>query len=247
MDKEFFRTVMGARPALWQAILVFNGLQAVEGPQDATSLPLLESLTPQQNATLWSYPALRWAVQQAKVRQLWANMEAKQGAEQKGSKLKLFWDFAEESRRLALLPDAALKHLALVFGVATHATQLAQVVVRADRHFLQQELGEDMLLYALQRGRFQITPSPANTAVSGGAGGGTMLVQTKMLPQRIRDYGLWALHRIRADWPEELRARRNFAPEPSALAHVRAYTGLWNDIKKILLKEVAPSWTPCFD
>lgn len=231
MDRPFFRHLLGTKPALWQAMLVFNGLCCSPMPEDPPALP---GLTPEQTDQLRACPSLRGSVQHAL---LCAHKNTAHGSDA----VSPFWDFTEEPRRLALLPGDIRLRLALVFGVATHAALLARVVVRADLMVLQKELSEEMLRYALQRGCFQVTQAPALTQGYS---------PPQALVRNIRAYGLRALHRIRAGWPPTLLARCPLPPEPFAPQENRdeaACAVLWSDMKKILLKEVAPAWTPCFD
>lgn len=247
MYSQFLRDVLTSRPALCHAILAFNGLGGalpLAGPADSTvSLHQRQEnsppLPPALVASLSATPSLCAALQRASTTLT--------------PTARFFGDFAQESRRLALLPPAVLERLRLVFGVAAHAQHLSQIVVRSQQMLLRQEWGDELLDYALQRGRFQIRQAP-NSAPGDVPSHTVPRTQADLhaaLSTRIREYGAWALHRLSADWPEALRRpsadRPFFATPPTPARNAWNYPGLWKDVKKILLKEVAPAWTPCFD
>ena len=60
-------------------------------------------------------------------------------------------------------------------------------------------------------------------------------------------HGRVALGLIMAGWPQLLQNRAPVAALSDIAAPPDVQRGLWFDLKKVLLKEVAPSWAPCFD
>ena len=105
-------------------------------------------------------------------------------------------------------------------------------------------LGEELYRYALHRGQYQL--------------GGVRRLFARLHPslplaERCALHGSMALRLVASGWPAEL-ARRFFSKLPDAPltqdvpefgeAEIR---DVWIARKKLLLKEVAPAWTPCFD
>lgn len=177
-----------------------------------------------------------------------------------------FWDFAEESRRLALLPAPAVDRLALTFGAALHGNAFAVLVRRDDVLALRAALGEDLYAYGLHRGRYQLGGvrrhfSPLRDAERTGEG----------IARRIRTDGLTALGVCIARWPDVLRRRLVWPDSMSGISsgntsgditadiisgtsprwdearRQAAWPDIWFSLRKLLLKEVAPQWAPCFD
>lgn len=177
-----------------------------------------------------------------------------------------FWDFAEESRRLALLPAPAVDRLALTFGAALHGNAFAILVRRDDVLALRAALGEDLYAYGLHRGRYQLGGvrrhfSPLRDAERTGEG----------IARRIRADGLTALGVCIARWPDVLRRRLVWPDSMSGISsgntpdditadiisgtsprwdearRQAAWPDIWFSLRKLLLKEVAPQWAPCFD
>lgn len=71
--------------------------------------------------------------------------------------------------------------------------------------------------------------------------------------ERCALHGTMALLLIAGLWPEDVALRvRGRLPALPATAVLPSLTEeecheLWRGVKKLLLKEVAPSWAPCFD
>ena len=155
-----------------------------------------------------------------------------------------FWDYAEESRRLALLDAPALLGLCRVTGVVLHAPAIATVLLRDEVLPLRESLGEETYQYALQRGRYQL-------------GGVRRFFQWRdtdlPLAARCALHGNMALRLVAGLWPEDVALRVcDRLPELPETAALPSLTEeecheLWRGVKKLLLKEVAPSWAPCFD
>lgn len=221
VHKVFFAELLTGKNALLEAMLAFNAVsRPAEGP------PEVSGLAPEQVATLWRRPCVRAAFPPARPA------------------LASFWDFAEESRCLALLNQAGLDRLAGLFGAAVHAGAIAEVIVRDEVLALKRELGADLYAYALGRGRFA-----AGSIAELFAGRDRRLP----LARRALRHGREALAVIRRAWPEALRARTRTlftVPEGKMDGRVPDLVGVrdavWFGLKKILLKEVVPQWAPCF-
>lgn len=162
-----------------------------------------------------------------------------------------FWNFEEESRRLALVDASILKDLILSFGAALCAPLLNRFIRREDVEILLQDIGSNYLDFARGRGRF----------VLGDISEIIKLKEQSIAPESMRSliikYGMHAHSICSSAWPESLQAFEDQKIEhqfPDFFeyrlqltkvnpSHLRA---IWFSMKKILLKEVAPQWTPCF-
>lgn len=226
MHKQFFADVLVRRPVLWQRLLQANL------PEGGPRLPddCREQLGEAADG-LWA-----WLQQRPLTHGLAAPENAAEPA--------LFWDYAEESRRLALLDAPALLELCRVTGVVLHAPAIATVLLRDEVLPLRASLGEETYQYALQRGRYQL-------------GGLRRFFQWRdtdlPLAERCALHGNMALRLVAGLWPEEVALRvcdrLPALPEAAVLPSLTEEEchELWRGVKKLLLKEVAPSWAPCFD
>ena len=215
MDKGFFIEIIGHNPPLFQAMADFNSAGIPPVPEEIFAVAGLDA------AALWRLPAVRKHFKTAAVRET-------------------FWDFTEESRRLALLDAVNLRKLQKLFGVAVHAEEIAKVVARAEVLAIRDSLGEDIYDYATHRGQYQL-----------GGVSRHFCKEDQELPllDRIDKHGLQAMALCAASWPESLRKifeekleERLEQEKPSAeVRHL-----VWFGLKKILLKEVAPQWAPYF-
>ena len=161
-----------------------------------------------------------------------------------------WWDFAEETSRLALLPAQAVHDAALRFSAAVFAEDMARIISRAQVLALREAIGADIVAYALRRGRWQVGSLRQSIASMPFAAG-------TPLPQRILSLARAILILTAQEWPAPLRklwfqslgldadASTDFAALPQLSREQRR--ALWFTLKKILLREAAPTWAPCFD
>lgn len=168
-----------------------------------------------------------------------------------------WWDFSDETYRLLLVEDVVLHQAALHFSAAVYAEELASVIDRAQVLELRRFLGDRIFNYALRRGRYQI--GSLRTAL-------TQLNRNGSLCERIASLEAFLLSSVAEGWPERLRTlwseklRRIVMLDGASLLQGQSSDlsplpplgrdqrrTLWFTLKKLLLREAAPQWAPCFD
>ena len=223
MDYRFLAEIIDQKPALFKAVLHFNRHCAPPAPEKLTGLG-------KPFAELWHRPDFRrvWPLPSSPV----------QG----------YWNFYEESRRMALLSADIVARLGLFFSAAVHAEELSRVIAREQVLELRRTLGADIMTYALKRGRYQVSGLRSLLLVPDSFGS---------LPRRIGMLAEIAPALIGQGWPEELRSlappafslpqESNDGPVFVPQLRREQRTAVWFTMKKLLLREVAPEWAPCFD
>jgi hypothetical protein len=153
-----------------------------------------------------------------------------------------FWDFSEESRCLALLEPDTLDELVLFYGASLHAPEIARVILGKELARLREALGERAHSYALQRGQYRMPVAR-----------GEFAARDRELPlaERVVLHGKEAFGIIVAGWPQTLQRRVQTVlavvlPPETMPVSAALQNGIWFDMKKILLTEVASAWAPCF-
>lgn len=248
MNRGFFAETLASRPLLWQAMLRANARPASppeslsEGAEEAENAGsprpgsfemLLESCGVRFTRDPRGNPAVPFSVWLA-GRPGRRRREAESG----------FWDYAEESRRLALLDTETLAALALVAGVALHAPEIAGALLRDDVLALRRDIGEEMRRYALCRGQYQL--------------GGVRRLFARLHPalplgERCALHGSLAVRLVASLWPDGLADRVCSAlpslPQgmPLPVCSEAEIREVWIALKKLLIREVVPAWAPCFD
>lgn len=215
--RSFFRELAARRGALFEAVLRFNACAPAMG---SNGVP----------------PSV------AEV--LDASSRGRQAHIRLGERPGGFWNFEEESTRLALVEPETLESLVLHFGVAVNARAFAAVVRREEREALARQVGRDLVGYALGRGAFHLGETRRHFLARHG---------DVPLAERVRLHGAEALGLCTGRWPEALRAvageRFPGLVDPAAEARERDHKLerlVWFGLKKLLTKEVAPQWAPCF-
>ena len=218
MHKNFFIDIITRKPALFAAILRFNGLDIPDKVDN------LREVCPN--------------LPQGTLEGLLHNARSRRHLCALAQRREPFWNFAEESHCLALLTPETIADLARFYGAGLHAQDVARTVLGQEVAALRQAMGEDAYAYAMQRGQYQ--------ALSGGE---MFAARHKDFPlaERIGLHGREALGLITATWPQPLQKCAPMAALSDLSASPNVLSGLWFDMKKILLKEVAPTWAPCFD
>lgn len=214
--RSFFRELASGRRELFEAVLRFN----------ACAPPSPDGLPPSVAEAMDASPRGR----QVRIRLAGGGVG--------------YWNFEEESTRLALVEPETLESLVLHFGAAVNARAFATVVRRADRQALAAEVGADLIGYALGRGGFHLGETRDHFLPRHG---------DRPLAERVRLHGLEALGICAGRWPEALSALAgerfpglvDAAPQADGRDH-KLERLVWFGLKKLLTKEVAPQWAPCF-
>jgi hypothetical protein len=154
-----------------------------------------------------------------------------------------------------LLSEAELRDLALSLSAAVFAEEMALVLDKAQVVELRTLLGDDIFHYAIRRGRYQVG-SLRPFLISA--------MPEASLSQKIQLLASAVLHGVSRNWPEELRSVWAEKLSKSGMANVipgsevasadilpvlraEQRRTLWFTLKKLLLREAAPQWAPCFD
>lgn len=163
----------------------------------------------------------------------------------------LYWDFADETKRLALLDSQSIQKLARILGVSLYAEEISQILDNKTVLQLKNELGNELYLYALERGKFRLHSlkkifQNENNKLS-------------LLGKIIQD-GEKMLALCTQSWQEELKqifSQKIQADLPFLAAFLHdtpkteispAQTRLiWFSVKKLLFQEVNTSWLPYFN
>lgn len=276
MHKGFFTDVMQQRPALFATMLAFNGMNS-KGLHDregsfasqvtpeaqcaivlskvqglsADNIALLSASSVVQRHMLAPSPSPSLSSSPAHLSEDSSPLEITQDLGSQAN-LPLFWDFAEESRRLIFLSHEELTALILYFGVAIHAARYAHLVNHADVVALRHALGAKAYTYGLVRGRFQVgSVAKFFRARSQGIGNSEQIYDVDDIIQSIKRDGDVAFGLCMASWPQALQnhacALLGRHISPILDADDATIRGVWFALKKLLLREVAPQWAPCFD
>ena len=142
MHTSFFSDIIARKPALFRAMLAFNGRLGSVVPDcpEAWRVPGLNTAIVAAELSRRGSPVLAWPV----------------APPEEG-----FWDFTDESRRLAFLSAEELERLGKVFGVCVHAAELARIITREPVLALREALGEPLYRYGIQRGQYTSLPAAA--------------------------------------------------------------------------------------
>ena len=234
MDQRFLIETLSRKPELFTAMVGFNKAQ-LSSRQDCALLSPLGDL----GKSLFRDPAVRRACS--------GNADRNE---------TVLWDFSEESCRLVLLSEKDIRSLALTFSAAVFAEEMALVLDKAQVLELRSLLGDDIFNYAIRRGRYQIGSLRPFLI-------GTLPEAT--LAQRIMLLATAVMHAISRNWPEGLRKVWDEKLCMAGMAMASTESGdesttnilpvlraeqrrvLWFTLKKLLLREAAPQWVPCFD
>ncbi len=221
MDRRFLEDTALHSPVLFKAILRFNAGQC------CPSLPqTLLGNSPSQAEALWRDPHFRRAMVADPQKSGW-------------------WSFEREDCRFALLGKDALLALCRRFSASVLGERIAQVIAREQQSELKAKLGPDLYRYAIARGRYQA-----------GSLGRFLLSKLGIgsVAEHFDDLTEATVSLLTAGWPDDLAGMLGLPPKEPGNANAvmddltpEQRAAFRFIIKKILLREVAPEWAPCFD
>lgn len=220
MNRFFFRELLEDDPKLLLEMIAFNRTEAWSDEAVLAVVP------PGLRSAVLREPVLVAALRRAAIRH---RPRPPEGC----------WDFTEESRRMAFLSAGELSRLGRLMAAAVLAEDHARLLARDAVLELRRSVGEDVIDYALARGRWQVGGLRQRLrafAPAGRPGERTLVLARTMLEI------------VRAGWPEELRNRTVplFAsldlPPVKVLPDVddALRRDLWHFTRKIILRELEP-------
>lgn len=163
----------------------------------------------------------------------------------------LYWDFADETKRLALMDLQSLAKLVRVLGVSLYAEEISHTLDKTSVLQLQNELGKELYFYALERGKFRLHElkdlfKNTDTYLS-------------LIDKVIQD-GEKMLAFCAQTWQEELKQifsqkvqetlpflAANIQENPNMEMTPAQARLIWFSVKKLLFQEVNNSWLPYFN
>lgn len=214
-ERDFYRELLAENPALLARIVAFNRGGA------SSSVRFVEKLD--------SNPSdVDWAALIRRHPDLLALAQKRAGSNET-SEAPDYWGFAETSERLALLTDDDLARLFLTAAAAVYGAEIAVTVKKDDREALRECLGDELLRYAVLRGRWQAGSLAGDLKV---LCVGLPLPDAVMRLSHLTAVLLWT------DWPEGLREKTaaRFAPHREAVGEVPDDPVLRRRVRAFLLK-----------
>lgn len=214
-ERDFYRELLAENPALLARIVAFNRGEASPCARFAGKLS--------ENGPT----DVDWAALLARHPDLCA-LAAKR-TESEGKTGDDYWGFAEASERFALLSDEDLSRLFLRAAAAVCGAEIAVTLKRDEREALCACLGDELMRYAVLRGRWQA---------------GSLAADLKSyctglpLPEAVLRISHLAAVLLWADWPEGLREKTapRFAAHREALGVSPDDPALSRRVRAFLLK-----------
>ena len=282
MNKNFFAEILTRKPELMASMLRFNS------PHQSSSMPdSLKNLAKQGIDTkqLWNDSLLsqkyfekclgkssqrKNSKSQNKEEATKEGKDSENKSDVLGTEQIFCWDFAEESKRLALIDQNTLGQLIIYLGTALNAEEITHCIEKAKVLSIKKIIGDEAYTYALGRGNFQF---------------GNKKIIMDALPffategsfsKRILMQGVFTLYICTKDWTENSRKiiynkmlsiiQENITEKAISdkninleefKASLQQFTfadisettkrHVWFSLKKMITKELAPSWALYFD
>lgn len=220
MNSLFYLELLESKPRLLARMMAFNRQAAPCAPTDSKWME-----------AAWAHEDLR---------------EALQGRSGAAARESGFWDFAEESRRLAFLTPEALARLAALSGAALMGTRIAHTIDRAGVTALRETLGDELYRYGLMRGRFQAATLTNELDA---------LMPPTSIEALLPSYASLVVAIVRSAWPPPLVKRTEELVREAGLSEVQfpappeaaLCRRVWHFSKKIIFRELGGSWSEYFD
>ena len=217
-ERDFYRELLEENPALLARIVAFNlGGAASASP----CVRFAEELSKDEPTDV------DWAGLIARHPDLCALAAERTAPEEKAG--DDYWGFAETSERFALIPEDELDRLVRRAAAAVYGTEIAVTLKKDEREALRACLGDELLRYAVLRGRWQA-----------GSLAGDLKPYCAGLP--LPDAVVRLSHLVAlllwAGWPEGLREKTalRFAPHREAFGETPDDPVLSRRVRAFLLK-----------
>jgi hypothetical protein len=155
-----------------------------------------------------------------------------------------FWQFDYVPQRLALLDAEQLRSLMRFAAAAAHHSRIASLIGGTQLRDVKQTLGDEAYNFALKRAALTVGPKPIEAVVS---------PETPLTAEVISQTGVsWLRTCLGADSPELLKRTSLKLAAASALSTETPPAAIdrdrcWRIVKRILLTEIAPEATACFN
>lgn len=217
-ERDFYRELLAENPALLARIVAFNR----GGTASAASCVRFAGELAETS------PDVDWAALIRRHPDLLALAQKRAGSNET-SEAPDYWGFAETSERLALLTDDDLTRLFLTAAAAVYGAEIAVTVKKDDREALRECLGDELLRYAVLRGRWQ----------AGSLAGELKALCTGLpLPDAVERLSHLVAVLLWSDWPEGLREKTaaRFAPHREAVGETPDDPVLSRRVRAFLLK-----------
>lgn len=213
---DFYRELLEENPALLARIVAFN-----RGGASSSVARLAKD---------WgeASPDVDWEDLLARHPDLSALAQKREGNADETSESD-YWGFAEASERFALLTDEDLAKLFLRAAAAVYGNEIAVTLKKDEREALRACLGDELLRYAVLRGRWQ----------AGSLAGDLKPYCAGLpLPDAVERLSHLVAVLLWADWPEGLRDKTalRFTPHREAVGDSPEDAQLGRRVRAFLLK-----------
>ncbi|MCF0253243.1 MAG: hypothetical protein HUK26_02775 [Duodenibacillus sp.] len=227
MDRSYYTELIAGNPECLKAVLLFNAGRAARAAAPAAPQ------NPAAAKVLARFPGL--------------GRRGRPAAPRAGDD---FLPLNEESQRLILLPAAELTRLGKLVAASAFGEPISTTIARDTVLELRAFLGQDIVHYAVRRGRFQVGGFARDLAQAAEAAAGGEAT----LAQRCGALARLSLEVVRAGWPEALQAAADplfsalaLPACPAALPGDKAFRRrLWHFMKKTMVRELDGKWVKYF-
>lgn len=217
-ERDFYRELLEENPALLARIVAFNRGGA------ASASPCVRFA---EELSIDEPTDVDWADLIARHPDLCALAAERTAPEEKAG--DDYWGFAETSERFALIPEDELDRLVRRAAAAVYGAEIAVTVRKDEREALRAKLGDDLLRYAVLRGRWQAGSL---------AGELKRFCAGLALPDAVERLSHLVAVLLWADWPEGLRDKTalRFTPHREAVGDPPEDAQLGRRVRAFLLK-----------
>jgi hypothetical protein len=156
-------------------------------------------------------------------------------------------DFREPRHRLALLDGASLDRLTLLVGAAACHPLLSRFVLGEEVRQLKDRLGPDVYAFALGTAPFLVGPAPEHPGLDRIDPIPTPVADPAVTLRLMgRAYVRHCLHDAPEPLWQRLESKLPPAPGPLPGPFTFAPDRAWRLVYRVLTREAAPQWAPCF-